>query len=428
MLATHGLTLEKALCESRVGFELNRVTAARADHWLILDGALQHKSKGFFSVTGVKFGAPDSACVMLYQPQTAITGLISARVDGERRFLLQARAEPGCIGEAQFGPTVQSTPANFMRIHGGAKPAYVDTLIEFDPNISLLDDTTQLDLGARYLFKSKRSIFAEAHSPPPPQRGFIWATRQAIYEAVRRSAFLNIDLRSILSIASWSAHEEDGELTPEADLVRRSLSAPIRPQIVGDVLSALARTNPPVMRFVPLEALENWCITEWGISERVPRQRFSVDFFEVRTPLREVDHWVQPLVNSASKGHVVLACRERHKFLEFFIRPIGEHGLATGAALAPSYLRYPGAIGEPPEWLSPHLSNVWAESEESDEGGRFYRDSSVYQVVVCGDDEAAPPDKIGCWLRLSELKLFLEMSNTCTIQLRGVSSHLISVR
>ena len=183
--------LRAVLDGCRVGFDLHRVPADATDQWSVSNGALQHRSGGFFSAVGVDDGAAQN--LLLYQPQAAVTGILSSVVDGERWFLLQARAEPGCLGEAQFGPTVQSTPANFMRLHGGKPTPYVDAFIAHDPDISLLDDTTQLDLGERYAFKTKRSILLETAKPESPQPAFFWARPQALYAALRTGAFLNID-------------------------------------------------------------------------------------------------------------------------------------------------------------------------------------------------------------------------------------------
>ena len=115
-------------------------------------------------------------------------------------------------------------------------------------------------------------------------------------------------------------------------------------------------------------------------------------------------------------------CRERHGYVEFLVRVISESGLATSAGVAPSYVRYPGALGTPPPDYS--AASVWSATVESDEGGRFYRDASRYEIVRL-DGAETPSD--GVWLRLSELKLLLRMSNLCTIQLRGVVSHLLGV-
>jgi oxidase EvaA len=420
-MAGSAAELALVLDRARSDFAVEQVRAAEAEDWSLRDGAVQHRSGGFFSVVGIRDGAGEA--VMLYQPQAAITGVITARIDGERHFLLQARAEPGCLGSAQFGPTVQSTPANFMRLHGGGATPLIDAFIGFDPSASILGDTTQLDLGERYLCKSKRSIVVETALATDPPPAFVWASPEAMRQAVARDAFLNIDLRSIVSVIDWSADSGCGELVPKSETVRRSLSSPIRADVVGEVVARLSDHAPAKVTFVPLNALENWRETEWGWSERAGEQGFSVAFFKVSAAYREKASWTQPLVNSNSEGHVVLACRERAGVLELFVRIAPERGLVTGAALAPSHVRYPGAAGDPPAWLA--SPEVWASSLESDEGGRFFRDASLYEVVRT--DDAVAPAGPGFWLRLSELKLFLRMSNASTIQLRGIVSHLLAV-
>jgi hypothetical protein len=77
--------------------------------------------------------------------------------------------------------------------------------------------------------------------------------------------------------------------------------------------------------------------------------------------------------------------------------------------------------------MVPHLEDVWGETRESDEGGRFIDHKSVFRVARLSDRGAAPPGEAGVWLRLSELKSFLESSNSCTIQLRVICSHLLGV-
>jgi len=410
--------LERVLAAARTGFSVAQVPMAAAADWSVIDGALQHRSRGFFSVCGVHAAGDDF--LLLHQPQGAVTGLLAARIAGEHAVLLQARAEPGCLGAAQFGPTVQSTPANSMRLHGGRTPPYVEQFIAFAAGTALVDQTTQLDLGARYVFKTKQSLLVETAAPPEPEPAYVWATGAALREAVGRSAFLNIDLRSILAIADW---EEDGRsgIGPRSARVMRSVRAPVRPALIGDLLARLAGGSRGRPAFVPLATLPNWTADAHGWREREPRQGFAVNFYAVEAAFREKAGWVQPLVNSAGPGEVVLACREHEGLLEVFVRAAAEVGLATGVALQPSFLRYPGAAEPPPDWLGDAV--VVAETTESDEGGRFFQDASRYRVVMVG--ERGPAD--GAWLRLSELKFFLRTSCSCTIQLRGVVSHLLGV-
>jgi oxidase EvaA len=416
--------LRGKLDDCRQGFELKRVGADRTDQWALSDGALQHVTGGFFSVNGVRH--PGGEALLLYQPQAAVTGIVTARRDGLRHVLMQGRAEPGCLGEVQFGPTVQSTPANYMRAHGGASTPYVDAFIRFLPTINLLQDTTQLDLGERYLFKTKRSIVLDATDMAEPQKAFIWAGPAQIREAVLESAFLNIDLRSVLAIMDWSADPDSGEVAPAAQCVRASLDRAPRAETLGAVMADLSRVPRVARPFMPLTDLANWQQTEMGWSEKTPEQGFAVDYFEVKAAYREVGHWVQPLINSASEGHAVLACRLRDGRLELCVRAAGETGLATSAALLPTHLRYPGVEGPLPDWLQAPGAKVLTSTVESDEGGRFFRDASRYELVLI--DEARPPQpEGGHWLSVSELKVMLATSCLCSIQLRGLASHLLAV-
>jgi oxidase EvaA len=425
-LVAHDIAaLEKALDTARAGFSLRQVPMSATEHWSLVDGAIQHRSGGFFSISGVRREGEEQERVMLYQPQGALNGLLSTVIGGERHFLLQARAEPGNLGEAQFGPTVQSTPANYLRMHGGARTPYIETFLQHSPDVTLLRETAQLDLGERYLFKTKRLIALEATENQETLPCFIWANPSAVRQAVTRSTFLNTDLRSMLAFSSWSADEADGELTPLSAEVRRSLVPPPRGEVLAELETALCAVSPRRTGFVPLKNLSNWELDDWGLRERVPDQGFSVEFFEVAAAYREVGQWIQPLINSGGEGRVVLACREVEGMTEVFVQPLAEFGLASGCALAPSYLLYPGMVDSPPEWLV--NARILSETLESDEGGRFYKDSSRYQIVGIDADAPQPPTALGFWLRISEVKHCLDVSNRCSIQLRCILSHLLAV-
>ena len=93
-----------------------------------------------------------------------------------------------------------------------------------------------------------------------------------------------------------------------------------------------------------------------------------------------------------------------------------------------TWQQYPGDAEPPPNWLVPHLDDVWGETSESDEGGRFIDHRSVFRIARLSERAPAPPEEAGAWLRLSELKAFLESSTRCNIQLRVISSHLLGLR
>ncbi len=408
--------LQAWLDQSKRGFSVEAVTWADMQGWHFHEGALSHRSGGFFSVAGVEF--PDlksKQAILLFQPQSAITGLLTTVMDGERHFLLQARVEPGTPGQAQYGPTLQSTPANYLRAHGGKATAYVDRFTTCTPSVRILHDSMQLDLGERYLLKSKRLIVAECAHDIAQEEGFVWVAARVISQAIRQPTFFNIDLCSLLAVCAWDEPGE-GQLRPVEPAVQASLQLPVRAERLGAVLTEL---QGPIARyrFRDIGRLDNWEISPNGIHERERRQGFDLGYFFVAARGREVGSWYQPLVNSRFDGQAVLACRMQEDALEVRVRIGAESGLQTGKALLPSYLRYPGTLSTE----QAPSGQVLLRTAASDEGGRFFCDVSRYELVMTSPTDEAP----GVWLRVSELKWLLANSNLIAIQLRGLTSLLL---
>jgi oxidase EvaA len=404
------------LAESKIGFLVAPIRLREMASWHFSDGALSHRSGGFFSVAGVQLeGEQIRQAIFLYQPQSAITGLLTSLIGGERHFLLQARAEPGNIAHAQFGPTVQSTPANYLRAHGGKASPYIELFTTHQSQIQVLHDSMQLDYGERYLFKSKRLIVAQCDPDIPVEAGFVWVPVHLISELVAQSNFSTFDLRSLLAMCDWFGPQED-TLWPMTLAVRLGLQQPIRSDVMGDVFNLL-QGNICKYRFCDISAMTNWLVSDTGLVEHQALQGIEVGYYHVEVRGREVAQWNQPLVSSKTDGHASLLCRMVDESLEVLVRVQAETGLQTGKALLPSYLRYPGTTADSP----PPQGKILLQTTESDEGGRFFCDTSHYELIM----DSYGADSNGVWLRISELKFLLSKSNICSIQLRCLASMLL---
>lgn len=427
MFATTIAALDTVRQASLERFSVEQIRAAEALEWELNDDTIEHRTRGFFSVVGVDPG-DSPPHVLLYQPQAAVTGLLTTVHQGETYALLQARAEPGCVGGVQFGPTIQSTPANFLSLHGGAPPPYAAAFLTAQTGVSLLSDTTQSDLGGRYLMKSKRAVLASCGPSVPVAPGFVWASMDLLRQAVARSTFLNIDLRSLLSMLPWGEQGRPALIAPTLAAARRSLQAPVRPDVVGR-LHCRTSSNAVSRRLIPLRSVPGWTLSEWGLKEHIPAQGFEVNFYRIEAHLREVSHWSQPLVACAAEGRCELACRERDGMLEVLVRSLRETGLALGWGLAPTVVCYPGNAGPPMGALDLLPGHELLATVESDEGGRFFQHSSRYSLVFLDPsaDDPAAKDPDLTWLTLADVKACLSTSNLCTIQLRGLLSHLLAL-
>lgn len=402
---------------AKKNFKLEKISLDNTQNWLLKDGVLQHATGGFFSVIGVNYLGSER--VLLYQPQSAVTGLLTTKADGENWVLLQARAEPGNCGVAQYGPTIQSTQANSFGFHGGRPAPYVNHFLCYNSQVkAILHDSEQVDLGERYFFKTKRLAVLEVHSKFEPAEGFHWVSTNSLVDHVQRSFFLNTDLRSLLSVFHWAGQEGGISFIPKSHLVRRSLGSRIRQQVIGEVCNKFDVTSD-TPRIQPLESLKSWVLTEEGFFEKEPRQNFSVEFFRVSLTGREVKEWCQPLINSAGPGKVILLCRVKDDALELGLRIAQEIGLKPRACLQATFVVYPGDE----DAISAYPGAVLCSTTESDEGGRFFNDASSYQLRLVDSDSENTDGLI--WLNLSEIRWFLVHSNFCAIQLRGILSFLL---
>ena len=417
--ATHLADLERFLDESRNNFALRRVTLPQADGWGIERGILKHRTGGFFNVVGASFGG-DEDSVFLYQPQSAVAGLLTSSFGGMRHLLLQARAEPGTQGTAQYAPTIQSTLANYLGLHGGQPAAFTDHFIRHDPSVTrVVHESEQLDLGERYLYKAKRTTILECDPGVELANGFIWAPEALLQDAVGRSYFLNTDLRALLGVFPWTAeYGAQSSLVPRSPLVRESLLRPIDPGVIGAACALLEARIVPC-EFKDIHDLTNWEIRPDGFFEKQERQGFSIEFYHCEAPGREVRSWFQPLLNSRGCGYAALHCRVVRGALEVLVRAGSESGLKTGKALLPTVLRYPDSMAGP----EPAAGKVLVSTLESDEGGRFLSDTSRYELVLVPEDCARADGSF--WVSVAELKWFLAHSNLCSIQVRGLSSMLL---
>jgi len=183
-------------------FSMSKINFSDQNQWSVKNGALSHKTSGFFHVIG--FSDPNGKeQLMLYQPQSALTGLAVCISDNTPYILLQARIEPGNVGIGQYGPTIQSTPANYLKLHGGNETSYLDLFYRYSTKSKPISTSVQLDLGARYFQKSKWHNYILTPELFETEPQMIWVPLQIIFNNINRDNYFNTDLRSLLAVFNW---------------------------------------------------------------------------------------------------------------------------------------------------------------------------------------------------------------------------------
>ncbi|MCI4648289.1 NDP-hexose 2,3-dehydratase family protein [Phaeodactylibacter sp.] len=390
-------------------FRIQRASFDAQEEWLIKDGMLSHRTGGFFHVIGVNDAKADSDTLYLFQPQSALTGLIICPSKNSRDpyVLTQARIEPGNTGVIQLGPTIQSTPANFLRLHNGKKNPYLDYLYSGHHYVTGFHSTNQLDLGKRYYQKTKWHNFALVSSLLETADTYIWLPLSVLAEAVKMDFILNTDLRSLIAIFNWDS------LSGQSAQPKQNQSSAI--------LEYYLRKSQPVYcrnKFIPIDQSSAFSMEDQAI--RINKNDQEVGLYQIETNHREVQRWTQPLWSAEGKGKAILLCSDLSGQRVFLLTVEEEKGTASSFSISTSFLFYPEDTHAPEiDSLPPPLARF----AQSDEGGRFINHEFEFQLIEV--DYGFPIRQNQFWVGIDELIRILSTSNLCNIQLRGICSLLI---
>jgi oxidase EvaA len=383
-------------------FSLQKINLSSQTDWSVKDGAISHKSGGFFHVAGCRSSSGEEHLV-LYQPQGAYNGLLTYKSEDETHLLLQARVEPGNTGVVQYGPTVQSTPANYLRLHKGKPTAYLDYFMGYRSDCQPISQSTQLDLGRRYFQKTKTLSFIECDEMIPTEENYIWVPLKVIKQAVVLDNFLNTDLRSMLSLVAIKDH-----LQPPP-----TFSAPAINPLQSD------RFNSSRASLAPLEKLINWRLSDRGV-ESVSSEGNEVYMYKVSCTNRETSVWTQPLFHIDKIGAVIMMLRIVKEELQVLLSIDNEFGISGGFIINPSFVLDDESLAE-----NLKDSEIIAQLLQSEEGGRFMENQFRYMLMEANKDYI--PNQNQTWVSITELCRIFQCSNMASIHLRSIASMLLSI-
>lgn len=382
-------------------FELQPVKLTDQQDWMVRDDCLSHKSGGFFSLCGYLDDREDFEALVLFQPQGAFNGMAIHFRDGKIYLLLQARVEPGNSRIVQYGPTVQSTPANYLRLHGGKKTAYLEFFFEYRAGVKVIENSTQLDLGERYYQKTKILSYVQLEEMCPCAENMIWVPLEIVAKTIAYDNFLNTDLRSMLGVFDWDSMIRE---TSTIDLPS-NLTLPIKHQNSGSLVS--------------LKELSKWQLSDDGI-DAIADVPTSVKLYSITCTNREVAYWIQPLFLCKGMGLVLLYQRITNGQQEFLLKIGQEFGVSRSNVYLPSELVYP----EEEKKATLPKGEVLVDLIQSEEGGRFLQNENRYQLIQVDKDIDIDDNQI--WVSVAEFKTLLATSNLVSIQLRCIASLLLS--
>ena len=423
-----------------VEVHVRRIPFAQMTGWHIdKDGCLRHDSGRFFSIEGIHvdtdYGHKKSwDQPVINQPEVGFLGILTKEFNGVLYFLMQAKIEPGNVNCVQLSPTLQATKSNYLRVHKGKKPAYLDYFVNAKPQQVLLDQL-QSEQGARFLRKRNRNIIVKVDDDIEVLEDFRWMTLGQIKDLMHRDNMVNMDTRTIISGIDYTYY-----ITPLVDKglfsqygrdMIKSMAAKSGRHSMGEILSWLTSLKSRYDLFVshkPVYSLEGWSLKECEIS-REDGKYFRVIGVNVEISNREVTSWCQPLVEPMQKGLCAFIIKKIGDIYHFLVQAKLECGNYDVMELAPTVQCLTGNVFES-SYKPPFADFVLCASEnvikydvlQSEEGGRFFREQNRNMVIEADDDfpvEVPPNYK---WMTLGQIYEFLRFNNFLNIQARSIIS------
>ncbi len=170
-------------------------------------GNINHKSKQFFSLRGVRtIGAFNREVKswdqpILTQKHGGILAFLSRKTNNEGvQFLLNAKTEPGDNGDIKLCPSFQATQSNINRAHGGLIPPLSNIVLK-RKGAKLIYSTSHNEEGARFWKKTNINMILMLDDPDnieTKKNNYIWANLSQIKKLSLKRNIVNPFVKTIL--------------------------------------------------------------------------------------------------------------------------------------------------------------------------------------------------------------------------------------
>lgn len=415
--------------------KVNTISLHAMNGWSVdaVTGDIRHQSGRFFSLTGIKVrhrtltGEIEWDQPIIDQPEVGILGILVKKIRGVLHFCLQAKEEPGNCKSVQLSPTVQATFSNYTLVHGGKAPRFTEFFL--DPTRGrIVFAKLQTEDGGRFLYKSNRNMIVQVDEPELDilPEGFIWVTLRQIARLLQQDNLVHACTRSILaslllpvSVTGGAIGNRDGS----------------SPREIIQWLDDQKAANHFLVKRCNLKALKEWGMDRDGSFSHEEGRFFRVIGIEVHSSEREVQSWCQPILDNAGTGIIGILTKVEHGERYFLLQAKAEPGNRGGVQIGPTVQFNPAnyvgnkKIVKPflyDEFCNPSQLQLLAESVQSEEGARFYKEVHIHRILALPQGVVLPIPTDFRWISQPAVHFLLSMGdmvNSCARSILALMLH-----
>jgi oxidase EvaA len=365
--------------------------------WKISKSEIYHESKKFFKIIGLKinsnFYKENWNQPIIVQNEVGILGIIKNLKT--KKYLLQAKVEPGNINKMQLAPTVQATKSNYRQVHGGSKVPYIEHFLK----LKKIERYNQPEQGFRYLNKFNSNILLELKNNIKIKENFHWFSKNEIRMLVsKKKNMINMDTISIFSSFIKK--------------IKFNYSINTNKKIYS-WLSQLDKNFYLKTKIIDLKKINKWSVNNKKISHK-SKKHFSIIGINITANKREVQNWSQPILKGkdlAFAGFLKAKFNNTNHYLCRYILKPGLKKSTIGCTINTSDINnYQECLNDTGKYFVKNFflsqqfkKNIIFDNILSDEGGRFYKCQIRYMIIAIKNPEIIDIPKNYLWLSYNQM-------------------------
>ena len=398
-------------------FEIKRKPLDQLIDWVFEDDySLRHKTNGFFTFVGIEQINHNKNILILQNEIGFLCIYIRFKNKDfkEQEFLLQRKQEPGNKPITQLSPSIQMTYSNLIGRHGG-KSNKLNLIDKNNKNIIYI--YLKHEQSDSFLMKKNLNFLSFYDSDLETKnllktKNNIWIKTLDLIDYILLGDIIHSDTRSVLFLYF---------ATNVISIFNMKKLNKINQELKNKI-NIWGFKNQKSWRFVNIKDITRYTngILEFQDENNVYNKK-SISGFSIKTNNRLIKEWDQPLLVT-NKKIFDLIYTKNSKEISILISLNSSPGTLNNVEFLPTFTNFEKELDE--KFKNSSSIKLVHQSNQSDEGGRFWNRSNLYRIFY-SDDLSIYKDKI--IISLPELIYFYKNSNYISMELRSICVILFSV-
>lgn len=409
----------KEIIDNELSLEVKKIPLDKLNNWIFDESySLYHESKGFFTFVGTEQNNLKN--ILLFQNEVGLLTIFLRYKNKDfdnQEILLQKKQEPGNFPIIQISPSIQMTYSNLNGMHGGSK-SKLNFINEQKKNIIYL--FIKHEQSDSFLLKKNLNMLC--HYNPIIEktnllnpRNNIWLSTDNIIDYLLTGNIIHSDTRSVLFLYFGLRIVE---------VYKYKLLKVIKKELINKI-NIWNFKNQKNWRFLNMKDITIYKNGSLYLKDenKITTSRRTISGFRIKSNNREVFEWDQPLLEINKKIYSLIYTIKNNE-INILISLDSSNGTWNEVEFLPT-----SSFDVNGKNLNPYKEKnliLMHESDQSDEGGRFWRRSNKYQIYFKENFESLEKYDDKLLLSLPELIYFYENSNHISMELRSICILLFS--